>query len=334
MTNYIVQYLEAIAEKVKVIEEKNKKINNKSILLAYRGEPKDYGATKLMPSLFRNPEFITREKYLFELLGDYNVVGFEKSRYIEKAIEAQHYVSISRALDIAFSVLPALFFACQSNENENGVLYVFGFPKHFSPHSKYIEDVYKNILEDGKSVYDKNFRVMTHSKYNERIMAQSGGFIFFPGKKHCPINKLYYEEIPINKDHKKYILQELQDYFDVDEAKLFPEKNNDAKTVKNIFAEAKVQDDKNVINIENEIDYFFERVDYETEMMRVTESLSDEKFMRILRKEKEDLLFFLRRLEEEEINSVSKEEVEKINKRYMMFRANIEKRFERLRRSK
>ena len=334
MTKYVVQYLEAVAEKVKQIEENNKKINNSNILLAYRGEPKDYGRTKLMPSLFRNPEYVAREKYLFELLGDYNVIGHEKNRYIEKAIDAQHYVSISRNLDIAFSVLPALYFACKSNENENGILYVFGFPKHFSPHSKYIEDVYKNILEDGISIYDKNFRVMTHSRYNERIMAQSGGFIFFPGRKHCQINKLYYEEIVIDKEHKKYILQELRDYFDVDEAKLFPEKNNDAKTVKNIFEEAKLQDNQNVISVENEINYFFERIDYETEMMRVVELLSTEKFMRILRKEKEDLLFFLSRLEAEEMTNSTVEECKNISNRYKLYREDIEKRLEILRRSK
>lgn len=334
MTKYIVQYLEAVAEKVNRIEENNKKINNSNILLAYRGEPKDYGRTKLMPSLFRSPEYVAREKYLFELLGDYNVIGHEKNRYIEKAIDAQHYVSISRNLDIAFSVLPALYFACKSHENENGVLYVFGFPKHFSPHSKYIEDVYKNILEDGITIYDKNFRVMTHSRYNERIMAQSGGFIFFPGRKHCPINKLYYEEIIIDREHKKYILQELRDFFDVDEAKLFPEKSNDAKTVKSIFEEAKLQDDQNVISVENEINYFFERIDYETEMMRVVESLNAEKFMRILRKEKEDLLFFLSRLEAEEMTNSTAEEWKNISNRYKLYREDIEKRLEILRRSK
>ena len=335
MTKYIVQYLEIIAKKVSLIEENNKKINNPSILFAYRGEPRDYGRTKLMPSLFRSPEYVAKEKYLFELLGDYNVIENDKNRFIEKAIEAQHYVSISRALDISFSVLPAMFFACQSNAVDDGVLYVFGFPKYFSPHSKYIEEVYKSILEDRRGIYDKNFRVMTHSRYNERILAQSGGFIFFPGKKHCPINKLYYEEITIKSEHKKYILQELRDYFDLNEAKLFPEKNNDAKVVKSIFEEAQLYDEQNEICVENEINYFFERIDYEMEIMRVVGSLNNQNFLRILRKEKDDLLFFLKGLEEREINnSVTKEARESIKKQYTLLKIDVEKKFEILRRSK
>lgn len=331
-TNIIVKYMEEIARKTMLIEENNKRINNNNVLLAYRGEPKDYGRTKLMPSLFRNPEHVSKEKYLFELLGDYNVINQDKNRYIEKAIEAQHFVAISRALDITFSILPALFFACQSNINENGILYIFGFPKHFSPHSKYIEDVYKNILEDRISIYDKNFRVMTHSRYNERILAQSGGFIFFPGRKHYPINKLYYEEVIIKCEHKKYILQELQDYFDINEAKLFPDKNNDAKTVKKIFTDARIYDEQNIISVENEINYFFDRIDYELEMMRIVCDLSEEKLLRILRKEKEDLLFFLSRLEKEEIDGVSTETEKK--EKNLVILEDVDKRFETLRRSK
>lgn len=334
MTKYIAYYLDMIGEKIQRIEDNNKKINNSNILFAYRGEPKDYKETKLMPSLFRNEEFVSKERYLFELLGDYNVIDAGKNRYIEKSIEAQHYVAISRNLDIAFSVLPSLFFACNSEENEDGILFVFGFPKYCSPHSGYIERVYRNILEDGISVYDKNFRVMTHSRYNERIYAQSGGFIFFPGKKFCPINHLYYEEVIIDKKHKKYILQELQTYFDVNVAKLFPEKNNDANIVKKLFSEASLQDSQKDITLEGEIDYFFERIDYETEMMRVTGRLDDETFFRILRKEKDDLCFFLQRYEEH----IIKNKLTGINdvaiSEYSDCVKDVERRFEMLRRSK
>lgn len=334
MIKYIIDYLDKIAEKVKVIEEDNKKVNNTNILFAYRGEPKNYRETKLMPSLFRNPSFVAKERYLFELLGDYNIIGTEKKRYIEKSIEAQHYISISRNLDITFSILLALYFACKSEKKEDGVLYVFGFPKYFSPHSSYIEEVYKNILEDGSLIYDKNFRVITHSRYNERILAQNGGFIFFPGKKYCPIPKLYYQEVKIEKNHKKDILNELQDYFDINESKIFPEKSNDAKYVKDLFTENAIQDEKNILSVINEIDFFFDRIDYETEMLRIDRTLTDEKFLRILRKEKEDLVFFLNQLKEDEIKKQENEDSSKIEQEYSFYIEEVEKRFAVLRRSK
>lgn len=334
-TNIIARYLKEIADKAMEIEMNNKKINNSNILLAYRGEPKDYGRTKLMPSLFRENEYVSKEKYLFELLGDYNVIESDKKRYIEKAIEAQHYVAISRVLDITFSVLPALFFACQSEEEQDAIFYIFGFPKHFSPHSTYIEDAYKNIFEDDKCIYDKNFRVITHSRYNERIFAQSGGFIFFPGKKHCPISTIYYEEIPIRACDKKDILQELQIYFDITEEKLFPDKNNDAKSAKRRFSEAKLYDEQNKINIKNEIELYFERIDYEMEMMKTKGILEKESFFRIIRKEKADLMFFLKNLENKEIaNCNSKDRVLEMQNEYVALYRDVNRRFELIRRSK
>ena len=97
-----------------------------------------------MPSLFRNPSFVAKERYLFELLGDYNIIGTEKKRYIEKSIEAQHYISISRNLDITFSILPALYFACKSEKKEDGVLYL-DFQNIF-PHIQVILKKYIKIF--------------------------------------------------------------------------------------------------------------------------------------------------------------------------------------------
>ena len=169
---HLAKYLQKIAEMVEKIEQRNIKSGYNDILIAFRGESKDYKETKLMPSLFRNPEYVKKEPLLFELLGDYNVVKNTNMREIEKAIEAQHFVEISRNLDITFNVLPSLYFACKSKEFEDGRLYIFGFPKYFSPHSNYIENVYKKVLEGENIVYDKNFRVMTHGQNNERMYAQ------------------------------------------------------------------------------------------------------------------------------------------------------------------
>lgn len=116
-------YLKKVEEEVDSLIERHKKVTNTNCLIAFRGENKDYEETKLMPSLFRNENYIEKEKYLFELLDDYGFIQPNQKRNIEKAIEAQHYIAISRMLDITFNLFVAIFFACKGNENENGIIY-------------------------------------------------------------------------------------------------------------------------------------------------------------------------------------------------------------------
>ena len=141
----IFKYIEKIQETLEKIENFQRKHTDEKILVAFRGEPRDYKKTKLMPSIFRSSETLNKESYLFELMSDYGMLEFDKNRSIDKAIESQHYLAISRMLDITFSILPALYFACSNEEDmsEDGVLYVFCFPEHYSPHSAYLEDMKK-----------------------------------------------------------------------------------------------------------------------------------------------------------------------------------------------
>ena len=83
--------------------------------IAFRGESKDHGKTKLMPSIFRNSSYVEKEKKLFQLLKDYGVTE-ENASQTNVLIEAQHYVEISRALDITFSVISALFLLAVQRE--------------------------------------------------------------------------------------------------------------------------------------------------------------------------------------------------------------------------
>lgn len=322
----IAKYLQKIAEMVEKIEQRNIKSGYNDILIAFRGESKDYKETKLMPSLFRNPEYVKKEPLLFELLGDYNVVKNTNMREIEKAIEAQHFVEISRNLDITFNVLPSLYFACKSKEFEDGRLYIFGFPKYFSPHSNYIENVYKKVLEGENIVYDKNFRVMTHGQNNERIYAQSGGFIFFPGNMYSPINSVYYEYIEIKAKDKKKILEELKKYFNVDKTTLFPSKENNASKVKQIFIESPTNSEKKEISLEKEVDYFFERIDYELEIYKYikADKYSKNECSRKIRKERADLGVYLSKIE----NRIEEK------KMIELLRKRIDEKFEVLERSK
>lgn len=289
----ISKYINEVAKVSKQIRERNRVLGHKDLLMAYRGESRDYGSTKLMPSLFRKSEYVQKEELLFELLDDYNFVNGSIDSNIDKAITAQHYIEISRTLDITFNVLPSLYFAAKSSPDKDGYIYVFGFPKYFSPHSFYLEDLYKNVLSEENIVYDKNFRVMTHSRSNERIKAQKGGFIFFPGKKHSPISSVYYEAIKIEKQDKLLIIDELKDYFDIDDSNFFPSKDKHAEKVKKIYEAKPIQEEIGTPSVIKEIDYCFERLNYELEIQMKKAHITDIDIMRIIRKEEKDLLLYL-----------------------------------------
>lgn len=120
-------YITQIKEKVAELSSRHRAFLKTEPLIAFRGESNDYGDTKLTPSLFRDSSYVAKESHLFELFCDYNIVD-PKASNIEKAIETQHYASISRMLDISFDVLVALYFACTHPDEHDGYVYVFAFP--------------------------------------------------------------------------------------------------------------------------------------------------------------------------------------------------------------
>lgn len=283
------EYLEKTEILIDKLIGRHKNVSNSTSLIAFRGENRDYGPTKLMPSLFRNPEYVLKEKYLFELLGDYSFLQKGQERNIEKAIEAQHYVGISRMLDITFCLLTAIFFACSGEKNEDGIVYIFCFPKHYSPHSQYIEDFYSRVLENNNISYPSNFKVISHSYSNDRIKAQKGGFIFYPGKDYRAIPNIYYEKICIDRNDKVNILKELDLVFNMNEATIFPEKERIIDVIRSKFNESIYQNYS--ITINGEIEAYFERINYELNLKTFE---NDIELIRFLRKEKDDLIFYVR----------------------------------------
>lgn len=281
-------------------------------LIAFRGESKDYGDTKLTPSLFRNSCYVAKEAHLFELFCDYSIVDQNASN-IEKAIETQHYASISRTLDISFDVLVALYFACIHAGEHDGYVYVFAFPEHYSPHSKYIEEFYTNVLEGKHIAYSRNFKVFSHSFTNDRIKAQKGGSIFFPGKEFHPLNECYYDRVSILKDDKAEILSDLETLFQITTATLFPEKDKIAEVITKRFKNSTYSSKE--VSLKNEIGSFFERIDYELKILRAKGSTSDKKkIMRWLRKEQDDLMsYVMQQIKNDPIGLTEEEKTDPIN---------------------
>lgn len=303
-------YITQIKEKVAELSSRHRAFLKTEPLIAFRGESNDYGDTKLTPSLFRDSSYVAKESHLFELFCDYNIVD-PKASNIEKAIETQHYASISRMLDISFDVLVALYFACTHPDEHDGYVYVFAFPEHYSPHSKYIEEFYTNVLEGKHIAYSRNFKVFSYSVTNDRIKAQKGGFIFFPGKEFHPINDCYYERILISKNHKREILEDLEALFQITKATLFPEKDKVAEIITNKF-KGNIYTTKSV-SLENEIESFFSRIDYELKILHLKGKTADKKrVMRWLRKEQDDLINYTEQQISSHISELTDAEQEKV----------------------
>lgn len=303
-------YITQIKEKVAELSSRHRAFLKTEPLIAFRGESNDYGDTKLTPSLFRDSSYVAKESHFFELFCDYNIVD-PKASNIEKAIETQHYASISRMLDISFDVLVALYFACTHPDEHDGYVYVFAFPEHYSPHSKYIEEFYTNVLEGKHIAYSRNFKVFSHSVTNDRIKAQKGGFIFFPGKEFHPINDCYYERILISKNHKREILEDLEALFQITKATLFPEKDKVAEIITNKF-KGNIYTTKSV-SLENEIESFFSRIDYELKILHLKGKTADKKrVMRWLRKEQDDLINYTEQQISSHISELTDAEQEKV----------------------
>lgn len=320
-SSVINSYITKINEKLNDLEKANKRVltDTNQLLFAYRGESKDFQESKLTPSIFRNTTYIHKEGYLYELLEDYGII--KTNRDFDKMIDAQHYIAISRGLDISFNLLVSLYFSCIDIDcrEEDGVIYVFAFPKYVSPHSKYLDDFYENILcEDSPmTIPDKNFKVISHSKNNKRIIAQNGGFIFFPGSNAFQLPDIYYRQVTIKAKDKEKILKELDKLFGINTAKLFPEKNYIAEHVKELFNKKRNYNNKS-LTIENQVLEYINRLDYELELEKYrllkeekkTANDTNLRLSRIIRKEHNDLKSYIHKNNADNLLDMINREIE------------------------
>ena len=284
-------YLAKIGECIDRLEKSYYEHYDKKILIAFRGESRNFENTKLMPSMFRESEYIYKENYLFDLFCDLGLIK-DNDKSIDKATDTQHYAALSRMLDITFDCLVALYFTCKYDENslnKDGYLYVFGFPEYHSPHSGFIEQLYENVLNVNENImFQKNFLVFSESYANERIKAQKGGFIFFPSQVFTPLDEVYYKYVKINASDKERIVDDLDKIFKINEAILFPEKDKIAIYARKKFIENEYQIKQ--FSVQDEMENRIQQVKYE---MTMSTHLSSINKLRRIRKDKDELIQYI-----------------------------------------
>ena len=290
-------YLEQINKKIEMLQDRNKTRDEK-LIIAFRGEAREHKGSELQPSIFRSDRERSMEQYINDLMLDYNLMDNSIDEEIIKAIYAQHYLAKSRLLDVTFNVLPSIYFSCEKYPEKDGIVYIFAFPETYSPNSRFIRDYYSDILSGEEYIYPKNFKVITEGFFHDRIIAQDGGFILFAGKKFHPIDEIYYERIYIDKKDKDGIKNELKKLFSIDRYSIYPEIEEKVDRIKDILWNHKQYDW--TCDIKGEIDSAINRIAYEYRVKKSDGSA--EKINRWLRKEKEDLISYIKKTEDTEDN--------------------------------
>lgn len=113
-----------VGELVNKLQEKQLRIDKSQEHLFYRGEPKDYLNTKLMPKVFRN-DYVGKEyDYNYDILTNFPQ-EFESLSNLSRLSKMQHYWCPTRLLDLTSNPLVALYFACCDHINETGYFYIF-----------------------------------------------------------------------------------------------------------------------------------------------------------------------------------------------------------------
>lgn len=95
-----------------------------------------------MPSVMRNREdYLNEELYIKECIRQYPEEFINMSK-IDMLIKMQHYGVPTRLLDLTKNLLIALYFACVSEPNKDGVVYAISGPVARS------SDLYVNAITE------------------------------------------------------------------------------------------------------------------------------------------------------------------------------------------
>lgn len=241
----VVEYLSALPE---YQEFSDTLLDN---LILYRGQAnKNWN---LMPSVMRNREdYLNEELYIKECIRQYPE-EFANMKKIDMLIKMQHYGVPTRLLDLTKNPLVALYFACDSEPGEDGIVYGIGGPvarssdqliniiieavffakSHGGMHtSNYSLKMEGEIISHDcvKDVITCEYPIVFEAALsNARIKNQNGYFAIYRGETKQREVKYKYKII-IEKEYKEQIMQQLS-MIGVDSKFIFPELSNGVSCV-------------------------------------------------------------------------------------------------------
>lgn len=268
-------FISSVDEYIKEINKIIKKRDTENEVIVFRGECKNY-PTSAHPNIFRY-NHLRDNKYfeinLFDQMKANNLTLADS--YLEIAIDAQHGGFQSRLLDVSYNCLVALYFAVTpyyrekitAYDKDDGIVYIFNMDSIYSAKSNTVIENYNTQVERtqewycNSSLFQKNYKLIDHIKLNNRIVAQQGAFILFPGDECGEIIKSQYIKIGINHESKAFIRQELNNLFGINTGTIYPEVEN---TVAGITWKSKlIKNEK--FNFINEIDLVLSCIEREVE---------------------------------------------------------------------
>lgn len=242
-------------------------------IYVYRGEPENY-SMPCRPNIFRknvmsgNQYF---EKSLFDSMRQNKLTG--EKRYLDNAIDAQHGEFPSRLLDVSYNCLTALYFAVTPYyhyredflDDKDGMVFLFFIDEIFSPSAQNINDNYDAIINrdkewyQNKAIFEKKLKFIDHTKLNNRIIAQQGAFILFPGDIPESLSAGMGYGILIPGKAKAGIRRELKMLFGIHTGNIYPE-------IINLVGELSSKSRKlntDAFNCKNELLYAIKQLDKE-----------------------------------------------------------------------
>ena len=215
---------------------------------------------------------------LLDQMKSYNII--ENVDYIEAAIFAQHGGFPSRLLDVSYNALIALYFAINdsADEDQDAYVYIFEFDEIYSASSEYVINLFDTYIKSKTiekfnntldimaklPLLNSNYKLIDAPKQNKRIIAQQGAFIMFPEFEYTAIDRRYFKKIiKIKSLKKKEILNQLNSFFGINEAHIYPDLYNE----KDIVIKKTVKMVNKTFSLENEIKEYYKNVEKNLEDM-------------------------------------------------------------------